>query len=254
MLLSLRSRSLLLPPFSAHVGPVRKLASSTRRLATTTPKPTRIEMEIEIHEYKEDFHDFVAGIAETLEANREDSRFDCLRQDFWQKQRAKLRKEKSEIRVEIEGLRFELWAEIKEKMKFMGEFNILGALKYIVYTARLNKMIASSVGVQSGLIELAGKEEFIRIVQQEVRDRGLNLEDVIACVPGIYDEVCNRPHDNYCMVVLWALEYTPNQVAALVGFLKMQSEWPYSLDWREDEDGNPRDPCWCCPPKPEYIK
>ncbi|CUS08684.1 unnamed protein product [Tuber aestivum] len=251
MLLSLRSRSLLLPPFSGHVGPIRKLASSTRKLATTSFIPTPLEMKTGFHEYKEDLGNFVNDIAGTLETYRGVGEFDGPDPDPRNKQLEMQCKENLEI---LRDLRFNLLTERAEKMRFKGEFNILGALEFIVYSARLNKRITSSAGVQKGLIELAGKEEFIKIVQQEVQDRGLNLEDVIACVPGIYDEVSNRPHDNYSKIVLWAREYTPNQVAALVGFLKMQSKWPHALDWREDRNRDSWDACLCCPPKPKSTK
>jgi len=72
---------------------------------------------------------------------------------------------------------------------------------------------------------------------KEVQLRKLTAHEVIACVDDLFSKVykCTRGNDDLRGgIVVRADQFTDNECAALVIFLKLQSQWQNPLDWREE--------------------
>jgi len=96
-------------------------------------------------------------------------------------------------------------------------------------------------GTQEGLDKLAQLSEFTIILNEEVQARQLVAEDVIASVHHLYELLLQRRRCNADIIVR-ASEYQDNERAALVTFLRVQSNWLHPLAWSEDtsEEGKKR--------------
>lgn len=79
--------------------------------------------------------------------------------------------------------------------------------------------------------------EFTEIVRKEAQARGLVLEDVVACAKSIYPDLLSPVYRRNETFVIRDTDFTPGEHAALITLLKMQSEWPHPLSWREDVSG-----------------
>ncbi|KAG0136137.1 hypothetical protein HOY82DRAFT_536368 [Tuber indicum] len=134
--------------------------------------------------------------------------------------------------------------DMTERIKLRGAFNICGALERMVSQAIVIKKIdhvysAYWYRIIPGLDKIAKTTEFITVLENEVAARGLSLKDVTTCISDTYSEVVttyDEGNDN--IVTLIAERYTPNQVAVLASFLRLQYMWPGGLDWIEEKEGN----------------
>jgi len=102
----------------------------------------------------------------------------------------------------------------------------------MVCLAEWQKKIPPNGGTQQGLDKLAQMTEFTMILDREVQARQLDVKDVMVAAHHLYQDVSQSPHQNG-VIVVWASEYPDNTRAALVIFLKLQSNWPCPLDWWE---------------------
>ncbi|CUS07026.1 unnamed protein product [Tuber aestivum] len=148
-----------------------------------------------------------------------------------------LREREKELRkmdIECKELKKQTLRVLSEKMWLEQNFNIRGALEQIVYQFREPEDIRSSKGIQKGLDEIAETGDFIAVRDKVVQERGLERERVIACIHSIYHEVSKHAHGNDGTIVVRAIDFTPNERAALVTFLKLQSTWKNPLVWQEE--------------------
>jgi len=82
---------------------------------------------------------------------------------------------------------------------------------------------------------LAGSHAFKTIVEAEAKARDLVLKDVKRCVGLVYHECSKYGHGFSGTATIYHEDHVPNEVAALVCFMKLQSGWTGGLDWREVE-------------------
>ncbi|CUS11440.1 unnamed protein product [Tuber aestivum] len=116
-------------------------------------------------------------------------------------------------------------------------FNLRGALgpESIVYQGIILGKIISRVAVQDALDQLSTTDEFITVLDEEVRARGLLFKEVADSVGHLYSKLCKEAEGNDRTLTVRANEHSPNECAALVTILKVQSKWPDPFDWREDK-------------------
>ena len=111
----------------------------------------------------------------------------------------------------------------------------------MVYLSQLQKKIPPTAGIQQGLDKLAQEGEFTAILHKEVEARRLEVKDVMACVDDLYEMVSNRTNGNddafHNMIIVRAGQFNSNELAALVIFLKVQSNWPNPLNWKVSMQG-----------------
>ena len=107
----------------------------------------------------------------------------------------------------------------------------------MVHHAKLIKKIKTDCPpeIQVGLNELAKTPEFTKILYDEVASRGLVLEAVIQCIALAYNIAFHHAPGNDYIITLYKGDCTANEAAVLATFLRLQSEWPYGLEWREVE-------------------
>ncbi|CUS08685.1 unnamed protein product [Tuber aestivum] len=131
-------------------------------------------------------------------------------------------------------------ADANHMLKLAGKCHVRGAIERIVYQGKLLGKISYASNIQDGLNSLALCDEFAIALGEEVKARGLKPRVVRRCVAGLYNLVCTRTHTNESTIIVRAGQYFPNDVAALVTFLKVQSTWPYALSWTEDKSSEDR--------------
>ncbi|KAG0642236.1 hypothetical protein HOY80DRAFT_1107966 [Tuber brumale] len=133
------------------------------------------------------------------------------------------------------GLAVELMHQYVKNMELKGEFTIRGAIERIVYQAKMQNIIQHADGIQEGLNEIARLPEFTTILRQEVKYRGLVLQDVESSIESLFQEVLvhPRPPSSNGTIVIREGEYNANQHVALIVFLKMQDRWHPYLRWTE---------------------
>jgi len=96
---------------------------------------------------------------------------------------------------------------------------------------------------EAGLYELAEQPEFTKVLHEEVQARGLVREDVAARARSIYFDLlppspsCDRDET----IVIRDVDFTAEERAALVTFMKVQSKWVCASPWREDISGKARE-------------
>ena len=107
----------------------------------------------------------------------------------------------------------------------------------MVYHANVIKKIDHDYrsGIQGGLDKIAKTQEFIAVLNQEVIERGLELQNVTRCIPLAYSRAEIHARGNDAVITLRPQDYTANQVAVLAAFLTVQGGWPGGLDWMEDK-------------------
>ncbi|PUU78229.1 hypothetical protein B9Z19DRAFT_1193493 [Tuber borchii] len=122
------------------------------------------------------------------------------------------------------------------RMKSQGKYNACGALERMVYLSQLQKKVPPTAGIQQGLDRLAQGDEFTTILHKEVEARKLGVKDVMACIDYLYERVSHRTNGNdndfHNTIIVRALDYNDYEMAALVIFLKVQSNWPNPLKWK----------------------
>jgi len=72
------------------------------------------------------------------------------------------------------------------------------------------------------------------ILDKEVEVRKLDARDIMAGVSHLYRKVSNRTKGNDDIITIRASKFNDNERAALAVFLKIQSNWPNPLNWKED--------------------
>lgn len=108
----------------------------------------------------------------------------------------------------------------------------------IVEEARRQAIIKSTArdGVQAGLDELLTKTEDFRIfLQQELAQHSLHEDQVLDCLHLTYNELSKVAHGNTGLITLYHEDHEPAEIAAMVIILRIQEQWPNSLNWREIE-------------------
>ncbi|PUU82591.1 hypothetical protein B9Z19DRAFT_1190263 [Tuber borchii] len=146
----------------------------------------------------------------------------------WEKKTQRIIEQSVEISAVLSGK--------TEIMRLKEIFNVRGALEYMVHYAKLIKKIGTDCppGIQAGLNELAKAPEFTKALHDEVASHGLGLTAVTSCIALVYAKVFQHARGNDYIITLYKGDYTANEGAVLAAFLRMQSEWPYGLEWREE--------------------
>ncbi|PUU72367.1 hypothetical protein B9Z19DRAFT_1111771 [Tuber borchii] len=190
------------------------------------PSPQQLleQQEAKWHQLFQDYaEEFVDGwFDQSLECQKELYR----RSDEWYEKCEKKDQKVLEQSVEIEHLIVESSPPVSlvfltdiqatvldgktENMKLKENFNVRGAL----------------VGTNT--------PEFTKVLHDEVASRGLGLKAVTPCIALVYENVFQRARGNDFIITLYKGDYTANDGAVLAAFLRMQSEWPYGLAWREE--------------------
>ena len=91
------------------------------------------------------------------------------------------------------------------------------------------------VGRQERLDELSKLEGFDKIVEEEATARGLVKDEVLECCKHIYHEASKHADANDETITIRKMDYTSNELAALVSFMKLQASWSEPLTWKEEE-------------------
>ncbi|RPB01202.1 hypothetical protein L873DRAFT_1788509 [Choiromyces venosus 120613-1] len=121
--------------------------------------------------------------------------------------------------------------EKTEKLKLQHNFNVHEAL---VFQATIEGKIQGSHQTQKGLNILSRQPAFKTILVSEVKVWHLIPKQVTDCILTLYHTVPKYAHGNDSTITLRASDYAPNEFAALVVFLKLQSTWPDALAWRQE--------------------
>ena len=86
----------------------------------------------------------------------------------------------------------------------------------------------------TGVCRLNEEPEFIKVLHEEVQARGLALEDVEPWVVRVYSSLLDPWCDRNKTIVINKMDFTAEEYAALITFMKVQSKWDYALSWREE--------------------
>ena len=117
----------------------------------------------------------------------------------------------------------------------------------MVYLCQLQKKVPQTAGIQQGLSGLAQEGEFTAILHIEVEVRRLEVKDVMACIDDLYETVSNRTNgndnDSHNAIIVRSGQFNSNELAALVIFLKVQSNWPNPLNWKVSMSGGANRGC-----------
>jgi len=152
-----------------------------------------------------------------------------------------LRNQKDSFLVEVSGLKTKVLITVDERLRLENNFNVRGGLERIVFqAAHLENLIPEKGPVQHKLDTLANLPAFSTILNDEVIKRRLVLADVKFCIGKIYHEVSTHAHGNTGMIELNQEYFTRNELAALICFFRLQSQWTYCLDWKEINVPNTR--------------
>lgn len=93
----------------------------------------------------------------------------------------------------------------------------------ISYQAVLeNRIQLRGGGVQKQLDALAATREFCTVYADEIAARMLALQDVERCRKNIYHELSKHAHGNEGTILIGRMDFTPNEVVAVVSYYKMQ--------------------------------
>ena len=92
--------------------------------------------------------------------------------------------------------------------------------------------------MEVGLDALIELPEFTKALHEEVQARGLVLEDVSTCAKSIYFRLLYHKYDLDKTIVISDMDFTAEERAALVTFMRVQSKWRIQeLPWREEVSG-----------------
>ncbi|PUU77513.1 hypothetical protein B9Z19DRAFT_1086113 [Tuber borchii] len=161
--------------------------------------------------------------------------FRCSRE--WHVRFEKINQEILEKSIENATLIAAVLYQMTEKMISKENFNVRGALERMVHHAKLIKKIGAGcpTEIQAGLNELAKTPAFTKVLRKEAASRGLKPEAVTPCIASVYGKVCQHAHGNDYIITLYEEGYTASELTVLATFLRMQSEWPHGLQWREEK-------------------
>jgi len=95
-------------------------------------------------------------------------------------------------------------------------------------------VIPKLVDVESEIYVLTKIPEFTEILHKEAQARGLVFEDVLECARSLYVKLLPPACDHDDTVVIRDVDFTEKERAALVTFMKVQSEWDNAVSWMED--------------------
>lgn len=95
--------------------------------------------------------------------------------------------------------------------------------------------VPPKAGVQAGLNALAATPEFDKILWRVANQRGCVYEQVFDRTKHLYDEVSKHAHGNDMLIVVRAIDFIPNECAAVIAYLELQSTWKWHLDWIVEE-------------------
>ena len=108
--------------------------------------------------------------------------------------------------------------------------------------AGLKGFVEWGINYEPRIYQLANQPEFTKVFHEEAQARGLVLEDVERCVVGVYFSLLGPWCDRDKTVVINKMDFTAEEYAALITFMKVQSKWDYALSWEEvsgkDCEGN----------------
>jgi len=108
----------------------------------------------------------------------------------------------------------------------------------MVYLAELKNKVSPSIYVQQGLDKLAKLPEFTAALYREVQARNLAIKDVMACVDNLYRKVYDqmKGNDDIFINIIYVrpTQFSENERAAIVTFLKVQDNWINPIYWREN--------------------
>ena len=112
-----------------------------------------------------------------------------------------------------------------------------------MWDAKARGLVSWGNNHELGLYQLSEQPEFTKVLHEEVEARGLVLEDVVECVTSIYWDLLPPPpsYDRNDTIVIRDVDFTAEQRAALVTFMKVQSKWQCPRSWREDISGKARE-------------
>jgi len=112
-----------------------------------------------------------------------------------------------------------------------------------VWNANARGLVWWGCNHELGLYRLSDHPEFTKVLHEEVKARGLVLEDVAACVLQIYWDLLPPPIecDYKETIVIRDVDFTAEQRAALVTFMKVGSKWSSRSSWREEISGKARE-------------
>ncbi|CUS13071.1 unnamed protein product [Tuber aestivum] len=118
-----------------------------------------------------------------------------------------------------------------------GNFNVRGALEWMVYFAKETGKIQvpKYAGVQTMLNALAGTLRFEEIARKVAVDRCLKFDRLSFRATCLYDEVSKHVHENDLMITVRVKDFTPDECGALIAYLELQKEWPAPLNWVLEE-------------------
>ncbi|PUU78410.1 hypothetical protein B9Z19DRAFT_1126746 [Tuber borchii] len=172
-------------------------------------------------------------------SNKELQRLD----DWWLKySQEREQEQKQELQrksAEIQNLTTALMREKAERVREEGNVVIYKAIEGIVWDSKARGLVSWLNNHELGLYRLSKEPEFTKVLHEEVEARGLVLEDVAACVMKIYWDLLPPPpsYDRNETIVIRDVDFTPEQRAALVTFMKVQDKWEYPRSWREEISG-----------------
>jgi hypothetical protein len=85
--------------------------------------------------------------------------------------------------------------------------------------------------IQSQLDTIAKRGEFKLILHDEVEKNGLRLEDVEACIANLYSKLSAHKNGNDTSAIIRRSIYDPNQIAAIVSYLRLLNDWGFCVPW-----------------------
>ena len=96
------------------------------------------------------------------------------------------------------------------------------------------RLVELGIKYEPGIYQLADSPEFTKVLHEEVQARGLALEDVEPWVVRVYSSLLDPWCDRNKTIVINKMDFTAEEYAALITFMKVQSKWDYALSWREE--------------------
>ncbi|PUU84084.1 hypothetical protein B9Z19DRAFT_1060494 [Tuber borchii] len=164
--------------------------------------------------------------------------------DWWlkhsQEQEQELQRKSAEIQrksTEIQNLKSTLMREKAERGRVERLIRIHGAIEKIITHAKLENLAEWVANHEVATIQLTSNPQFTKVLHEEVQARRLVLEDVATCVHEIYFRLLSPWRCRDKTVVISETDFTAEEYAALITFMKVQSKWQYPLSWREDVSG-----------------
>ncbi|PUU72404.1 hypothetical protein B9Z19DRAFT_1197583 [Tuber borchii] len=242
------SGRLALPPLARHL---RTITASNRNLSITAYKREGGGVQPEIPEGKQGSNKYEPKTEARLEArpqpgpNKELQRLD----DWWLKYSQEQKQDLQRKSAEIQTLTAALMREKAKRVREERHVELYKAIEDIVWVAKGRiddkglRVVSLWNNHELGLYELSRHPEFTKVLREEVEARGLVLEDVDTCVREIYWDLLPSPpsYDRDETIVIRDVDFTAEQRAALVTFMKVLDKWEFPWSWREEISGKARE-------------